>query len=214
MTEPLAHRTGSYPSRAAPEYAQGSSSTNLADILERVLDKGIVIAGDIRINLLDIELLTVKLRLLVASVDKAKEMGIDWWEHDPSLSSRASQDGTERSLAAENRRLRAEIDALRGEGPLPGRAEEPLEAPRSVEAPPSAVESGGGREPVERREDREGRGRRDPGDEQERGARRRPERSEREARPTTRDRREARDRSERPNRSERPERRGTRDDDR
>ncbi|EDY62377.1 gas vesicle protein GvpJ [Streptomyces pristinaespiralis] len=224
MTEPLAHRTGSYPSRAAPEYAQGSSSTNLADILERVLDKGIVIAGDIRINLLDIELLTVKLRLLVASVDKAKEMGIDWWEHDPSLSSRASQDGTERSLAAENRRLRAEIDALRGEGSLPGRAEEPLEAPRSaeaprsvetprsVEAPPSAVESGGGREPVERREDREGRGRRDPGEEQERGARR--QRPEREARPTTRDRREARDRSERPNRSERPERRGTRDDDR
>lgn len=215
VTEPLAHRTGSYPSRAAPEYAQGSSSTNLADILERVLDKGIVIAGDIRINLLDIELLTVKLRLLVASVDKAKEMGIDWWEHDPSLSSRASQDGTERSLAAENRRLRAEIDALRGEGPLPGRAEEPLEAPRSaeaprsVEAPPSAVESGGDREPVERREDREGRGRRDPGEEQERGARRqRPERPEREARPTTRARREARDRS------ERPERRGTRDDDR
>ncbi|WP_234442091.1 gas vesicle protein [Streptomyces sp. NRRL S-1448] len=65
------------------------SSTNLADILERVLDKGVVIAGDIQINLLDIELLTIKLRLLVASVDKAKEMGIDWWEHDPSLSSRA-----------------------------------------------------------------------------------------------------------------------------
>jgi hypothetical protein len=60
---------------------------NLADVLERVLDKGIVIAGDIRINLLDVELLTIKLRLLVASVDRAKEMGIDWWEHDRSLSS-------------------------------------------------------------------------------------------------------------------------------
>jgi hypothetical protein len=58
---------------------------SLADVLERVLDKGIVIAGDIQINLLDIELLTIKLRLLVASVDKAKEMGIDWWEGDPAL---------------------------------------------------------------------------------------------------------------------------------
>ncbi|WP_308307479.1 gas vesicle protein [Streptomyces sp. ISL-10] len=85
MTHPLAGRT------AASPYGQQGSSANLADILERVLDKGIVIAGDIRIDLLDIELLTIKLRLLVASVDKAKEMGIDWWEHDPSLSSRARQ---------------------------------------------------------------------------------------------------------------------------
>ncbi|MEU6814412.1 gas vesicle protein [Streptomyces sp. NPDC046860] len=109
MSEPLGSRLGAGPSRAAPPYAQGSSA-NLADILERVLDKGIVIAGDIQINLLDIELLTIKLRLLVASVDKAKEMGIDWWEHDPSLSSRAR---SEHSLAEENRRLRAELAALR-----------------------------------------------------------------------------------------------------
>ncbi|MCW7988710.1 gas vesicle protein [Streptomyces sp. SID8375] len=107
---------GDYPSRAGPYGGQGSSA-NLADILERVLDKGIVIAGDIQINLLDIELLTIKLRLLVASVDKAKEMGIDWWEHDPSLSSRAS-DGY-RSLADENKRLRAEIQALREGDELP-----------------------------------------------------------------------------------------------
>nr|WP_200904441.1 gas vesicle protein [Streptomyces yangpuensis] len=86
-----------------------SSSSSLADILERVLDKGIVIAGDIRINLLDIELLTIKLRILIASVDKAKEMGIDWWEHDPSLSSRH----TGSPLEQENRRLRAELEALR-----------------------------------------------------------------------------------------------------
>ncbi|MFF8373019.1 gas vesicle protein [Streptomyces lydicus] len=112
MTEPVPRRTGDYPSRAAP-YGQGSSA-NLADILERVLDKGIVIAGDIQINLLDIELLTIKLRLLVASVDKAKEMGIDWWEHDPALSSRAA-DGN-RSLAEENQRLRAEIEQLRASG--------------------------------------------------------------------------------------------------
>ncbi len=89
----------------------GSSAANLADVLERVLDKGVVIAGDIQINLLDIELLTVKLRLLVASVDKAKEMGIDWWEHDPALSSRAMrrEDG---ELAEENRRLRERVAAL------------------------------------------------------------------------------------------------------
>jgi Gas vesicle protein len=62
--------------------------TNLADLLERILDKGIVIAGDIAINLVDIELLTIKLRLLIASVDKAREIGINWWESDPWLSRR------------------------------------------------------------------------------------------------------------------------------
>ena len=60
------------------------ASANLADILERILDNGVVIAGDITVNLLDIELLTIKVRLLVASVDKAREIGIDWWEHDPT----------------------------------------------------------------------------------------------------------------------------------
>jgi Gas vesicle protein len=78
----------------------------LADVLERVLDKGVVIAGDIRVNLLDIELLTVKIRLLVASVDKAREMGIDWWEHDPTLSV------GQRDLNEENRALRERIAAL------------------------------------------------------------------------------------------------------
>jgi hypothetical protein len=63
----------------------GREPAQLADVLERVLDKGIVIAGDIQINLLDIELLTIKLRLLIASADKAREMGIDWWEGDPFL---------------------------------------------------------------------------------------------------------------------------------
>jgi hypothetical protein len=72
---------------------QGSGPAQLADVLERVLDKGIVIAGDIQINLLDIELLTVRLRLLVASADKAREMGIDWWENDPFLSSGSNGKG-------------------------------------------------------------------------------------------------------------------------
>jgi hypothetical protein len=89
-------------------YGPSGSSANLADILERVLDKGVVVAGDIRINLLDIELLTIKLRLIVASVERAKEMGIDWWEHDPALSSGARR----RELAAENEQLRDRIAAL------------------------------------------------------------------------------------------------------
>ena len=71
---------------------------NLADILERVLDKGIIIAGDIRVNLLDIELLTIKIRLLIVSVDKAQEMGIDWWRNDPMLSTSAQ--GLRRRTAA------------------------------------------------------------------------------------------------------------------
>jgi len=62
---------------------------NLGDILERVLDRGVVIAGDIRVSLLDIELLTIKLRLVVASVETAAQMGIDWWRSDPWLTSRA-----------------------------------------------------------------------------------------------------------------------------
>ncbi|MEU0781357.1 gas vesicle protein [Streptomyces sp. NPDC006173] len=125
MSEPLPGRLGATPSRAAPQYAQGSSA-NLADILERVLDKGIVIAGDIQINLLDIELLTIKLRLLVASVDKAKEMGIDWWEHDPSLSSKARN---EPSLVEQNRQLRAELAAFRS-----GRLIPELDAEEEAEA--------------------------------------------------------------------------------
>jgi hypothetical protein len=81
---------------------------DLADILERVLDKGIVIAGDIKVNLLEVELLTIKIRLLVASVDKAKEMGIDWWENDPLLSTRAR--GQE--LEEENQELKERLKEL------------------------------------------------------------------------------------------------------
>ena len=68
-----------------------TAATNLADILERVLDKGIVIAGDIKISIADIELISIKIRLLVSSVDKAREIGINWWETDPHLSSSAQQ---------------------------------------------------------------------------------------------------------------------------
>ena len=88
--------------------ALAPSSTSLAELLERVLDKGIVIAGDIEVRLLDIELLTLKLRLLIASADTAKSMGIDWWEHDPALSSRAR----DRALEQENRELRERLERL------------------------------------------------------------------------------------------------------
>jgi hypothetical protein len=97
---------------------------NLADILERVLDKGIVIAGDIQINLLDIELLTIKVRLLVASVDRAKEMGINWWETDPTLSRGASE------LEEENRLLRERLERLEHAMGLPaGDESDPTERP-------------------------------------------------------------------------------------
>lgn len=76
---------------AQAQLTHSTEASGLAEILERVLDKGIVIAGDIKIQIADVELLTIKIRLLIASVDKAKEMGIDWWEHDSYLSSRAKE---------------------------------------------------------------------------------------------------------------------------
>jgi len=88
----------------AEQMVHSIQATNLADILERVLDKGIVIAGDIRINLVDVELLNIKLRLLVASVDKAMEMGINWWQTDPYLSSKAQK------LEDENRMLKEQLE--------------------------------------------------------------------------------------------------------
>lgn len=68
-----------------------TNSTSVADLLERVLDKGIVIAGDIRIKLVDIELLTIQLRLVICSVDKAREMGIDWWSDNAMFKGLSSQ---------------------------------------------------------------------------------------------------------------------------
>ena len=76
MNPPQAQRRG---------IVHGVESSTLADVLERILDKGLVIAGDIKIKLVDIELLTIQIRLLVCSVDKAKEMGIDWWSENSYL---------------------------------------------------------------------------------------------------------------------------------
>ena len=76
---------------------QAGGSSNLADLLERVLDKGIIIAGDITLCLGEIELLQIKIRLLIASIDKAHAMGIDWWQHDTALSSGSRKAVEERS---------------------------------------------------------------------------------------------------------------------
>jgi hypothetical protein len=80
-------------------------STNLADLLERILDKGIVIAGDIRIKLVDVELLTIQLRLVICSVDKAKEIGMDWWVNNSAFNGRAHLEQSADSLARIEERL-------------------------------------------------------------------------------------------------------------
>ncbi|PWN02136.1 gas vesicle protein [Nocardioides silvaticus] len=94
------------PSSVTGPYERSSGPQSLADVLDRVLDKGIVIAGDIQVNLLDIELLTIKIRLLVASVDRAEEMGINWWKNDPMLSGKRDE------LEQENKELRERLEAL------------------------------------------------------------------------------------------------------
>ena len=94
--------------------AHAMQSSTLADVLERLLDKGIVIAGDIKIKLVDIELLSIQIRLVICSVDKAKEMGMDWWVNNPVFCSQAPQGQLEASLAKIDERLaRLEVSSLR-----------------------------------------------------------------------------------------------------
>jgi hypothetical protein len=109
-------------SRRLAGVTQGGSS-NLADLLERVLDKGIIIAGDVTLCLGEIELLQIKIRLLIASVDRARAMGIDWWQHDPSLSSLAKPARDERD------ELKERLDRLEKMLTLPAQV-----APSSVGA--------------------------------------------------------------------------------
>lgn len=82
------------------------SSGSLVDVLDRVLDKGLVVAGDIRVSLADVELLTIRIRLLICSIDKAEEIGLNWWKGDPELSA------GQRDLVAENASLRDRVRAL------------------------------------------------------------------------------------------------------
>jgi gas vesicle protein GvpA/GvpJ/GvpM family len=102
-------------------------STGLVDVLDRVLDKGLVIAGDIRVSLAEVELLTIKIRLLVCSIDKAEQIGLDWWRQDPDLSLAA------RRLSQENESLREQVRRL--EERLASPALEPARPARRSRAP-------------------------------------------------------------------------------
>jgi hypothetical protein len=86
-------------------------SATLADVLERVLDKGLVIAGDIKVKLVDIELLTIQIRLVVASVEKAREMGLDWWTTNPDFSSGLKSPDPQAELTELRQRL-ARLESL------------------------------------------------------------------------------------------------------
>lgn len=90
-------------------FQSATSSSSLADVLERVLDKGIVIAGDITVSVGATELLNVRIRLLIASVDKAKEMGINWWENNAFLTAQSQH------LLTANQQLQTRIDSLETE---------------------------------------------------------------------------------------------------
>ena len=81
-------------------------STGLVEVLDRILDKGLVVAGDIRVSLAEVELLTIRIRLLVCSIDKAEQIGLDWWKFDHHLSP------GKQALSAENEELRKQVRAL------------------------------------------------------------------------------------------------------
>jgi hypothetical protein len=116
-------------------------STGLVDVLDRVLDKGLVVAGDIRVSLAEVELLTIRIRLLVCSIDKAEQIGLDWWRQDPALSVGA------RRLATENETLKEQVRMLEARVAA-------LAAPGAA----AAVAAGAGTaEPAAAREDRQAR---------------------------------------------------------
>jgi methyl coenzyme M reductase subunit C len=92
-------------------------TSTLSDVLERVLDKGIVIAGDIKVKLVDIELLSIQIRLVICSVDKAKEMGMDWWVNNPVFCSAAPQEQLEASLTRIDQRL-SQLEAASAPAPV------------------------------------------------------------------------------------------------
>ncbi|MDX2100410.1 MAG: gas vesicle protein [Leptolyngbyaceae cyanobacterium bins.59] len=113
-----------------PRIATATAGSTLADVLERVLDKGIVIAGDISVSVGSTELLSIRIRLLISSVDKAKEIGINWWEADPYLSRQAQQPALP---PAEVQQLQQRIQNLEEELRLLRSAAVPATDSRSVE---------------------------------------------------------------------------------
>jgi hypothetical protein len=121
---------------------QSLNTSNLADLLERVLDKGVVIAGDIKVKLVDIELLTIQIRLVICSVDKAKEMGMDWWANQPIIESGKAAKETEGTIAALTQRLNvleAELAAARA---LPAAPMVPAPEPLRPWTPPQGTVPG------------------------------------------------------------------------
>ena len=84
----------------------GRSSTGLVDVLDRILDKGLVVAGDIKVSLAEVELLTIRIRLLICSIDKAEQIGLDWWKYDHHLSP------GKQAVSLENEELRKQVRAL------------------------------------------------------------------------------------------------------
>lgn len=98
-----------------PRRATPYQGTNLVDILDRILDKGLVVAGDVRISLANVELLTIRIRLLVCSIDKAEQIGLNWWRYDRAL---VAQEETETTLLRLERRI-AELEAQLGRTPPP-----------------------------------------------------------------------------------------------
>jgi hypothetical protein len=115
------------PRPARPELPAAGRNTGLVDVLDRVLDKGLMIAGDIKVSLAEVELLTIRIRLIVCSVDKAQEIGLDWWKHDRYFAP------VRGSLVAENEALRRQVRALERRIAAPGaggrRARRPARRP-------------------------------------------------------------------------------------
>ena len=113
-----------------PEYLAPTRSHGLVEILDRVLDKGLVIAGDIKINLANVELLTIQVRLLVCSIDKAEAIGLNWWRYDPRLTAAASSSYALGALDLETRleRIERRLDTLVAQ-PRPARPAGPEPSP-------------------------------------------------------------------------------------
>ncbi len=124
---------------------QALNTSNLADLLERVLDKGVVIAGDVKVKLVDIELLTIQIRLVICSVDKAKEMGMDWWANQPIIEpakTTAATSATIEELQARLARLETELADARARPALPA-APPPPEPARPWRPPAQGIPTPG-----------------------------------------------------------------------
>lgn len=99
-----------------PEFVNPSRTHGLVDILDRVLDKGLVVAGDIKINLANVELLTIQVRLLICSIDKAEQIGLNWWRNDPRLTIGAGGTLPTKMLEDRLERIERQLDSIAGRG--------------------------------------------------------------------------------------------------